>query len=275
MRSGPPGRSHLACILVCLLSFWGRGCSSGPSYSLGPSTGNEVSVFLCESPLCDGTHYSAWGFFDRSTSSEVRAIPPCRVQTSQNPLYANVGDVVLTAPRQSIPLPNGMSQFGRVYLLWDATGAPWNPGDLVGVTASGGDIPAFNGSVPFPGYVRLRTSLPMNGAQLDLRYDVPLALQWDSLSLGDVWVHFQVQCSGRADWQRWVECLFPGSSGSGTVPSDALSYVNEMSSCSASRLLITLRIGSFASTTIAAGRDTIRFRVSGLAFAASQELAPR
>jgi hypothetical protein len=130
---------------------------------------------------------------------------------------ANPGAIDVTGGLQSLrftPLADGT--YDPVHL----TGALWNGGEMLTVTAPGGGVPAFTESLSAP---RLATvsapALPATDWNVDRTKD--LTFSWSGLTTDDLIVIFGSNSVNPIE----VDCTFPGSAGTGTVGASALALL--------------------------------------------------
>ena len=101
------------------------------------------------------------------------------------------------------------------YIVYSYTSLPglvWNPGDLVGVSAAGAEVPAFTGSVAFPEKATVTT--PTATSTIDRTTPLPVA--WSGATTGVLRLTI-LDASGAE-----ASCDFTAGAGTGSIPTKIL-----------------------------------------------------
>jgi len=109
---------------------------------------------------------------------------------------------------------------------WEAShgGLSWDTGSVLKVTASGGDLPAFEFEDTVPAQVMLTSHdlSALSANELHVSRSVPLELKWDPVS-GEVLLLFlQFPAADATHKNLSVWCVYPASPGGVTVPTSVL-----------------------------------------------------
>jgi hypothetical protein len=207
---------------------------SGPGGGANIEGANFWDVADTDYVESGGTPYAGTCTVTRMGACELQQ---CVLQSGQNAQSAGTltlstdggSMVTLTAQSMGPSYPSGTTQ----------TSATWRDGDAVHVMASGSaEVPAFSGVVTCPSTTRL--TAPASDVTVSRSTD--LSVTFDPLTHGDARAEIR---SPDQPFDR-VVCIFPGASGSGTVPAALLGGLP------AGATSIDFR--SYAESTVVAGR---------------------
>jgi hypothetical protein len=193
----------------------GNGGSGGSGGSGGGGTGpieGSVSAFSYSDSGEAGYGVSAG--FGASDGCTTNSIGPCDLGSCGTAtMYPNAGTLTLTGGMQTVTLTPGTD---GSYSDASGTTALWNGGETLTITASGGTVPAFSGSLraPTPITVTGLAGAAWPTAMVNVARTTDLVVTWTPAS-GTVLIGIGNQTSG-------MTCLFDASAGTGTIPSQAL-----------------------------------------------------
>ncbi len=226
-------------------------------YQTGPTSGSAPT------PL----HVVSAGFFDVvSTPCAITTVGACQVQKCANTAPTannNAGIITITggAVGTSTLTPNG-----DTYTPVMMNTLYWNAPVTLSVSASGGDVPAFAGSVGAPALITVTSpALPdMLGPPTTQSKSSDLTFSWTGGNAGtDVEITL---ASLPSDY--FIKCKFGAQTGTGSIPS---SLLTQMFNDGATSVRATLN--SIGSTTITAGDFKVGFlAINAANYAMSFEL---
>ncbi len=197
----------------------GAGGSGGSGETGGSGGGNQpisggVSAFSYSGGGQAGYDVGA-GFGPDSGCTDM-TFGPCDIGTcaaaTSNP---NAGTITVMGGTQAVTLTPGSDGS-----YTDATGttALWNGGETLTISASGGMVPAFMGSVQAPAPVTVNqlggAAWPAATATVNVSRATDLVVTWTATT-GSVLIGIANNTSG-------MTCVFDGSAGTGTIPAAAL-----------------------------------------------------
>ncbi len=92
-------------------------------------------------------------------------------------------------------------------------------GETLTISATGGTVPAFSGTVVAPARVRVTSpAVPAAGSSLAISRSSALSFAWSGGTVGEVTFGVYPQSA-----TSWVTCSFPANAGAGSIPSSLLS----------------------------------------------------
>ena len=212
----------------------------GPGYSNGKGCKLEVAG-ACTTIVCDFTN-----------GGDV-APPPGAFQS------AGAITITGTTPPFALDFDGGMMQ----YLV-----TPKVPndkllfagGDLITVTAAGGDVPAFSGSVVAPTPLTV-TSPTLGGVTVDTTKDLVFTWTGSSVGKASFYVSTTTTTGGTVTSSSWAGCAFDASASTGTIPKAALAKLEKTSG---TKTTGNIGGGLGNQVDVVAGDHTIHFNVASV-----------
>jgi len=148
----------------------------------------------------------------------------CRPKTplDPEPAWLSAGTVTVRKGNEILleSVPDADNKYPSAYLSAEL----WSPGDDISLSASGDDIPAFTQEFVGPSAVTLLSPLPGTSGFIDIDRTAALDVTWEPVAGGVTVTCSQTEGSGFARQGRFI-CEFDGSTGAGTVPSEALAVL--------------------------------------------------
>jgi hypothetical protein len=205
--------------------------SGGPAYG-GYVDGVSYSYTSGGQPIRGGSFGAG---FARPTGGSVctlNRVAPCDVFECTTSTvdagaltYASAGDVSITGGTQSVTVSPGSN---GSYTFKNTTTVLWNGGETLTMRASGGEVPAFSGTVRAPTTATITVpSAPPAGQSLVINR-ASFGISWSGGS-GSM-VYLQLGRSSSSTQSVMLQCVFDGSAGSASIPPAAMAYITPGSS---------------------------------------------
>lgn len=210
-----------------------------------------------------GTGVAVAGFYDQSPSPlsvTTQTIGPCEVRTVHFgtgggggfPKYSSAGTLTIAGGAEEVKLTHGPGG----YAAWQNSDvALFEGGETMTISASGAKIPPFDVSITTPAHLTMTSPIYPVGSPLDIDPTADMVFQWTGDSAGDV----EIRIAGPQQLpepQTTMQCRFPASAGTGTVPAAVLAAVSLSGTGTIAADVLT------TSNTVAAGWGPISIRAS-------------
>jgi hypothetical protein len=177
--------------------------------------GSFVGVFYppgtTEPPWCATTAYGACWVYDCPLPGMLDGGPPAQPQA---------GILTLTGPDlgggQDLDAASNVYEYYSPSLIF-------SPGDMLGVSASGADVPAFGPwTIAGPGAVTVNApAVPTDGGDIVLPTESDLTVSWTGGQAGST-VILELSSGFRNEGSSEILCQWPATDGTGTIPAAAL-----------------------------------------------------
>lgn len=188
-----------------------------------------------------GTEYASYSFaagFSRGeidgsgSACDIHEDGPCRVTdcTTQpsdagTPTYETVGAGTIQVLGANQPL-SLTPDSGGSYTAITGQERLWSGGETLTVSASGGEVPAFQETLFAATPVTLSSpSLPAPGTPMTLSTSGPLHVAWSGGMGGTVTAMLTRSITGATTRSVMLMCTFPATDGAGTVPASAMAAI--------------------------------------------------
>jgi len=238
----------------------GGGGGDGGGGDDGSSSGGSPYAGQIRLSVSNGKASGAASFQKIESDSlhcQTSTVGPCHVLICpDSPLDTDGGATpvsagTITIAGGSAPLTLNLSSVSGVYQS-SATNVTFTAGATATVSATGGDVPAFDGkTTKVPGDITVTDSYDT----IDFTKDA--VMKWSGGTDGKVAVNIVVADTSTAT----ISCQFDATAGTGTIPKDA--FKNVPSCADSGNALCTYEVVPVSSATFTAGEYGITFEAHG------------
>lgn len=214
------------------LTSWDYTIQSTPVLGMSASA-SFVSAYGTGTGSCTTT---------KSGTCTIYQCPIGGASDAGTPPPASAGTIAITGGSKTVQLVPS----GATYAAQSAQQTLWNGGETIEAKSSGAEVPAFDLKVAAPAYVTVTTPVfPAPGGKVTINRAQTFPVAWTGGASGDVTVGLT---GSTASASTSISCIFPASSGSGSIPSSVLA--NLPSSPTSATISVT---SSSATETIVSG----------------------